>query len=144
MWVSRLLFRRQMQKKIYKKVKGRQFAVNVCHKIDHPYAITRDSKVYSVNNAKAKTLHLIRGHTYMFNIVSDTGYEFYFTDSPVGGEKYASLPGCKSTSSGPLLLEVTDHLPEYFYYQDRNHKYMGGLVLVHSIDEYKQFQQKKM
>lgn len=80
----------------------------------------------------------------MFNVLSESNdYEFYFTSSPVGGEHRASLPNCRSITDGPLFLEITKDMPDYFYYQDRNHKYMGGLVLVHSADEYQQFQRKK-
>ena len=131
-------------------MKGRQFTVVIQRKNDHPYTLDCDSKVYCVNNSKARTLHLIRGHKYMFNIIQspnrygDYDHELYFTGSSIGGEGgKKSLWGCKSTYSGPLLLEVTDEMPEYLYYQDRNHKYMGGLIIIHSKKEYKQLQRKK-
>lgn len=77
----------------------------------------------------------------MFNIdqVSNSkglfDYEFYFTESPIGGEKTQSLLGTKSVKNGPLMLDINSEIPDYFYYQDRKHKYMGGLVVVHSQEE---------
>lgn len=131
-------------------MKGRQFTVSIQRKNDHPYTLDCDSKVYGVNNSKARTLHLIRGHKYMFNVMQDPNrygdydHEFCFTPSSIGGAgSKKSQWGCKSTCTGPLLLEVTDDMPDYFYYQDRNHKYMGGLIIVHSKKEYKQLQRKK-
>jgi len=118
-------------------LKGRKFAVELCQKLDHPYAHNYQSKVYTIDGVKAKTIHLVRGHTYMFNVKSDSkDYEFYFTRSPVGGEIKEGLKKNKSVSNGPLLLEVTDDLPEYFYYQDKHHKYMGGLIQIHSPEKY--------
>lgn len=131
-------------------MKGRKFDVGMCQKLDHPYAHDHQSKVYTVDGVKAKTIHLIRGHTYMFNIKlnsqgyeNNQSYEFYFTRSPVGGERRETIKGCKSVRDGPLLLEVTNDLPEYFYYQDKHHKYMGGLIQIHSPEKYKSFQSER-
>jgi len=134
-------------------VKGRQFTIEITNKNDHPYVTGEHSKVYCVNGSKGRVLHLIRGHKYMFNILQDANadgsydHEFYFTECPVGGKgspgyNNSPLKGCQSTCSGPLMLEVTDDLPNHFYYQDRTHRYMGALVVVHSKEEYKQLRCK--
>lgn len=104
-----------------------------------------NSKVYSVDNIKAKTLHVIRGHKYMFNInqlPNPSGkydFELYFTESPIGGERKnnSKLLNTKSVKVGPVMLDIHSDIPDYFYYQDRKNKYMGGLILVHSPEEYK-------
>ena len=89
----------------------------------------------------------------MFNVLQEHNsngnydHEFYFTECPVGGNgspgyDNSPLKGCPSTYAGPLMLEVTDDLPNHFYYQDRKHRYMGALVVVHSKEEYKQLRKK--
>jgi len=120
------------------------FLVDITRKNDHPYTLDRESKVYSVDGVKAKTLHVVRGHKYMFHVnqnANKTGnynHKLYFTESPIGGESeiHKNTLNAKSVCNGPLMLDVTYDLPDYFYYQDRNQKYMGGLIVVHSLQEY--------
>lgn len=123
--------------------------MDIRRKNDNPYILNCD-KVYCVNGTKASTLHLIRGHKYMFNILQDSTlngkyeYELYFTSSPVGGTLNSSvIPNTKSQNVGPLLLDVTPELPEYFYYQDKYHRHMGGLIIIHNKKEYKKLQKKR-
>jgi len=127
--------------------------VDIRNKNDHPYAVGGQSKVYCVNGSKGRVLHLIRGHKYMFNVLQEPNsdghysHEFYFTECPVGGNgspgyDNSPLKGCPSTCAGPLMLEVTQDLPDHFYYQDRKNRYMGALIVVHSKEEYKKLRKK--
>jgi len=135
----------QEVKKKYIQVKGRQFTVDIRER----GSIPTKEKVYCINSTKGSTLHLIRGHKYLFNILQDPDlrgnykYEFFFTESSTGGTDEGRLKNLKSKSQGQLLLDVTDDLPESFYYGDRYHRYMGGLILIHSKQEYKELQRKK-
>ena len=127
--------------------------MDIRNKNDHPYASDRDNKVYCINGSKGRVLNLIRGHKYMFNVLQepnaleDYEHEFYFTECPVGGQGSSGydnspLKGCQSRRAGPLMLDVTDDLPNHFYYQDRKHRYMGALINVYSKKEYKKLQKK--
>jgi hypothetical protein len=126
-------------------VKGRQFTVDIRERGSVP---TKE-KVYCINGTKGSTLHLIRGHKYLFNILQDPDilgnykYEFFFTESSVGGTEEGRITNLPSGSEGQLLLNVTEDLPKSFYYGDKYHRYMGGLILVHSKEEYKELQRKK-
>lgn len=134
----------EYESKARRQLKGKMFLVDITRKNDHPYTPDRESKVYSVDGVKAKTLHVVRGHKYMFHITQHAdeigryNHELYFTESPIGGEgkTHNNTLNTKSVCDGPLMLDVTHNLPDYFYYQDRNRKYMGGLIVVHSLQEY--------
>jgi hypothetical protein len=49
----------------------------------------------------------------------------------------------KNKTAHISVIFVTEDLPKSFYYGDKYHRYMGGLILVHSKEEYKELQRKK-
>jgi hypothetical protein len=54
----------------------------------------------------------------------------------------SQLPGTPAPARmgcGSIVLDVSDCLPDHFYYQDRYNKYMGGLVIVHDKKGYKKY-----
>ena len=85
-------------------------------------------------------LHLHRGHTYTFCIEEMKKKDneiipehlFMFTNSPSGGEKSLIIRGGFSPiSEGNVRFKVNKSTPNYFFYQNSNNKYEGGIVIVH-------------
>lgn len=88
---------------------------------------------FTFNGEANKTLKLVRGCTYTFNINAPT-HPLFFTISEIGGSEHRneSLMGTgeNPTDSGILVFKVRNDLPSSFYYQCWNHPYMGGKVDV--------------
>jgi len=124
------------------------------------HRITETDKAFAINGIKGSTLHLHRGHTYNFSVRQEpTGWAqtnnwnqteespnfthfFYFTKDPLGGPKgvdadnptYDPVPlegTPQPWGNGKGFLKITREFPQYFYYQCRNYRYMGGLIIVH-------------
>lgn len=106
-----------------KKVLGKRFVVSVeQHK---------DGYVYAMDGVYAKTLNLRQGHTYEFDVKGKHGCAFYFSTNAVGGDINTCLPGTHAVASGKTRLYVTKDTPKYFYYGDKNNKFMGGLIKIY-------------
>lgn len=117
-------------------VKGRIFNVGVSPR---NYG-DEVSYVYTIDNVKSKTLHLIRNHTYLFVLnVFDPIFRLVFTSHPLEGKH----PFLVNTKSKYIRLDANNLLPSYFYYQDHQQKCMGGLVKIHSKEEYEKRKEKK-
>ena len=88
---------------------------------------------YIFNGEENKTLMLIRGKSYSFNVQAPT-HPLFFTKSSIGGSEHRneSLMGPNEvpTDDGILTFFIRDDLPNSFYYQCYNHPKMGGKVIV--------------
>lgn len=117
------------------------------HTSNHPWRqrICDIDKCFSVNGEAGKILHVRRGRTYKFKIDIDQKVHhptpFYLTSDPCGGVQGdmaesthdpVKLPGTfEPTSNGEVTLRVAKDFPQFAYYQSRQHKFMGGLIVCH-------------
>jgi len=111
----------------------KSFEVRVAPKDSNHIFYNKGSKqAFTFDNEKNKTLKLVRGNTYTFNVDTPT-HPFYFTSSSVGSSKDTTTlmgPNEHRTDHGTVSFTVRDDLPSNFYYQCGNHSYMGGPVIV--------------
>jgi len=118
----------------------KKFKVSFGKKCGHRYEhqISGDSCIY-INGSVAPILKVQRGYEYYFNVKQDQcngDYKnlFVLTDSPIGeynGCPPEPLKGSFSpVGSGCVKYFVDCHTPKYFYYQNANASFQGGLVLV--------------
>ena len=99
---------------------------------DHIFYNKGSKQAFTFDNVTNKTLKLIRGMTYEFEVNAPT-HPFYFTTSEIGGDKDKTTlmgPNEPRTDVGTVTFTVRDDLPNYFYYQCGNHPYMGGHVVI--------------
>ena len=110
----------------------RVFNVTVDNKSEnHPFFEKGSSMAYVIDGVSGKTLYLIRGRTYKFN-VNAPGHPFYFTRDSTGGPGFpGSLMGdVKPTDSGTIIYNVPNDFPSSSFYQCGAHPKMGGYVKV--------------
>ena len=92
---------------------------------------------YVINGEENKTLKLVRGKTYTFE-VNTPGHPFYFSRSSVGkGENSLMGSNEKVTDQGRMSFTVREDLPNEFYYQCQIHPKMGNKVVVIDINTVK-------
>ncbi len=145
------------EKKEKKKVKTVDFIITTPLKAGHPWEnhITETEDAFAVTYpdcsvVKGGTIYLKRGQKYTFNIKqTDTARPFehllFFTTDPTGGKPGGkvlgnvdptnynppTLPGTPAPfGAGKKGFVVTSAFPEIFYYQCKNHQFMGGLIFV--------------
>lgn len=88
--------------------------------------------------ASGARLELRYGLTYEFDVytVNDcvTGQRrndpFFFTTDPEGGSENGNIFNLRPTSNGTIRITITKNLPQKFYYQSTNSKYVGGQVFL--------------
>lgn len=133
-----------------KKYNKRHFLVTVEPKEGkdrHPWEqrIYDTDYCFSVNSKKGRSLFLKRNVKYFFtfhNNDESADHEFFFTTDPAGGQRGdqtadknyepVEIPGTPRPFSEykSVSFNVTNQFPKVFYYQDRLHKFLGGLVFV--------------
>ncbi|CAG0939353.1 hypothetical protein GALLN_00578 [Gallionellaceae bacterium] len=88
--------------------------------------------VFLVNGVEGRTLILVRGKTYTFNIDTGVRHDFYITNDPAGGGTGALTEGVTGnfTHMGVVTFKPTATTPDVLYYQCRNHKYAGGQINI--------------
>lgn len=98
----------------------------------HPYYGQGDAMGFVVNGVHGKTLELVRGKTYTFNIDTGVMHDFYLAKKPVGWGKGALTEGVQGnyTYKGVLTFKPTADTPDLVYYVCRNHKFMGGEIRI--------------
>lgn len=116
--------------------RGKKFIVSFGSKGGHAWEEYnhKSNESIHINGKNGPVLHLYRGCVYFFCIekCSNSGHEFVLTNSPVGGKNAKSIVGgFEPISEGCVGFKVTKSTPRYFFYQDTQHKYLGGLVIVH-------------
>lgn len=114
--------------------KGKKFLVSFGDKTGHPWGEYNKvgTSIY-VNGKNGPVLHLYRGCTYFFVVDKEAAeHSFVLTTSPMGGKGSSIVPGgFAAVSKGSACFKITDDTPRYFFYQDANAGFKGGLVIVH-------------
>ena len=98
----------------------------------HPQHSEGSKIGFSVNGVQGRTLILVRGKTYTFNVDTGVQHDFYLSTVPMGwgaGTLTAGVEG-NFTYKGVVTFKPTTETPDLVYYQCRNHKYMGGTIHV--------------
>jgi len=111
--------------------KPKRFIITLVNSILHPWRRYIDGKLaYAVNDIPGGTIIIKRYQTYQFLFnsypVDEQRYAFYLTTDPVGMDDGISL----SISNDIMTIYIDEHYPSVFYYQDKYHKFIGGIVLV--------------
>ena len=89
-----------------------------------------------INGSVGPILKLQRGYQYFFNVKQNQCDDnlFILTENPIGkidGYPPKPLKGSfDAISCGCVSFLVTDCTPKYFYYQNANAAWQGGLVLI--------------
>lgn len=116
--------------------RGKKFVVSYGSKEGHPWSEynTEDSSIH-INGKNGPVLHLYRDRTYFF-CVEQKNYNpdnrFVLTNKPDGGKGSKIITGgFEPVSKGCVSLKVDKFTPRYFFYQDANNSFKGGLVIVH-------------
>lgn len=111
--------------------KAKQIKVTVGPKKGHPaeHRIS-GNYCYYVGGTPGMTLSLERDKPYIFKLDSNNiGAELIFTTDPMGSKGAVSLKGINSIKSGnDGLVVFGKDSPNEFYYQDKNHAFLGGSV----------------
>lgn len=98
----------------------------------HPHFGEGSEVGFVVNGVQGRTLVLVRGKTYTFDVASSPMHDFYLSTDPMGwgvGTLTAGVEG-NFTFKGVVTFKPTAETPDLVYYQCRNHKYMGGTIHV--------------
>ena len=119
--------------------KGKKFIVTFKTKEGHQWAeYNMEDKSIHINGKNGPVLHLYRGCTYFFCVEQsvtsgeDPEHSLILTNSPAGGKGSRMIPNSFSpVPKGCVCLKVDDSTPRYFFYQDYNNAFAGGLVIVH-------------
>ncbi|MEK6748033.1 MAG: hypothetical protein AABY83_02345 [Pseudomonadota bacterium] len=98
----------------------------------HPNYGVGNTMGFVVNGEPGKTLVVKRGTESTFEVVTDIKHDFYLSTSPIGWGSGAFGTGVRGnfTYRGEVTLTPTADTPDTLYYQCRNHKAMGGKILV--------------
>lgn len=129
----------------------KHFEIRVVDKKGHPWEhrITDTDRSYQINGVKGLRIHLTRGNRYFFTFFpmeNSEEFSLFFTADPVGGKKGdisdshnyepVSIKGTpmanKFMSFSFIIRQDSTVFPTVLYYQDRNHRFMGGMIIVGS------------
>ena len=123
----------------------RHFLITTPDKTGHPWEnrIYDSPRSFAINGIKGQTIYLRRGHRYFFTFRQNSNaHALFFTMDPAGGKKgdqtsFAeyeprSLPGTTPPFGEfkTVSFTIPRSFPKIFYYQDKNHKFLGGLIIV--------------
>lgn len=99
---------------------------------EHPFYGDGHQKGFAINGEQGKWLVLERGKTYTFSVKTDIKHDFYLSKSPVGWGGLAHTKDVKGqfTYEGDVTFSPKKDTPNVLYYQCRNHKSMGGKLLI--------------
>lgn len=121
------------------------YQVTTPDKTGHPweYRIHDTDRCLAINGTKGLTLYLRRGQRYFFTFRPlGTEISLFFTDDPAGGKQGdqtdppsyepTELNGtpCSVSRFETVSFVITPQFPKLFYYQDKNHKFLGGTIIV--------------
>lgn len=109
------------------------FSVTVTTKDQtHPHYNEGSNVGFVVNGVQGRTLELVRGKTYKFNVDTPAMHDFYLTADPVGAGPGALAEGVVGnfTFRGVVTFKPTAATPDLVYYNCRNHKFMGGKIHI--------------
>jgi hypothetical protein len=98
----------------------------------HPFYGKGGALGFSINGVQGRTLVLVRGKAYLFNIDTGPMHDFYLSTDSVG---WGTAPlttgvGGNFTYKGILTFKPSAETPDLVYYACRNHKLMGGEIHI--------------
>ena len=107
--------------------KRKTYVVTKGQKKGHPWSnYNRSSESIYVNGVNGPTLHLHYGTRYYFRF-DHPG--FILTTSPMGGANAKSIKGeFETISKNSFEFQATEETPKYFFYQDEEYNFQGGIV----------------
>ncbi|MDH5301243.1 MAG: hypothetical protein OEW58_07780 [Gammaproteobacteria bacterium] len=87
---------------------------------------------FLVNGVMGDDIIVRRGDKFTFRVDTDVKHDFYITTSAVGwgGSVYTTGVTGQFTYKGDVVLQTDESTPETLYYQCRNHKNMGGRIVI--------------
>jgi len=112
---------------------GNDFAVVATTKDNsHPHFGEGNTLGFAINGIQGRTLVLVRGHTYSFNINTGPMHDFYISTDPLGWGTAPLTAGVVGnfTYKGKVTFTPSAETPDLVYYACRNHKFMGGEIHI--------------
>jgi hypothetical protein len=113
--------------------KPRTIYISLTSKEQHPLRHRiRGSFAYAVDLVPGGVIFLRRFRTYIFsfNPGFDGNYSLYFTIDPAGGGLGRLKCFPPPVKQGTIALYTSDDIPNLFYYQDFNHEFLGGPIVI--------------
>ena len=98
--------------------------------VKNPYYGLGYPDCFYINGDEAKSLSLVRGITYSFNVFTP-GHPFHVSSDSIGGSSTGIISQGQSAApndNGLLSFTPGNSLPSNLYYDCANHTYMGGHV----------------
>ncbi len=98
----------------------------------HPHYGEGSKLGFVVNGVQGRSLVVVRGKTYTFNVHTNPMHDFYLTLEPMGWGTGTLTEGVKGnfTYRGVVTFSPTAATPDTVYYGCRNHQFMGGEIHV--------------
>ena len=98
----------------------------------HPHFNEGSPVAFVVNGVQGRTLVLVRGKTYKFNIDTGVMHDFYLSTNPIGWGTGTLTEGVEGNFiyKGVVTFKPATGTPDIIYYQCRNHKFMGGQIHI--------------
>lgn len=111
----------------------------------HPHYGEGVETGYAINGEQGRTLVLVRGKTYTFDVDTGVTHDFYFSTKPKGWGMDTLTAGVKGqfTYKGVITFTPAAETPDIVYAACRNHKYMGGEIRIVNPGEEGKFQDAK-
>jgi len=102
----------------------------------HPFYGKGKMHGFLVGKEQGATIIVQRGQKYVFDVQTNVQHDFYLSKSEVGWGAAAFTQGVEGhyTYRGHVTFLPDDSTPDILYYQCRNHKLMGGKILVVAAD----------
>jgi len=102
----------------------------------HPFYGKGKKFGFSADGAQGATIVVQRGQKYVFNVQTHVQHDFYLSKNEVGWGAAAFTHGVEGhyTYRGHVTFSPDDATPDVLYYQCRNHKLMGGKIMVVAAD----------
>ncbi len=106
--------------------------VSVTKDQTHPHFNEGSPIGFVVNGVQGRTLVMVRGRTYTFDIDTGVMHDFYLSTNPVGWGTGTLTEGVEGNFiyKGVLTFKPAAGTPDVIYYQCRNHKFMGGQIHI--------------
>jgi len=109
------------------------FVVTLAPKDPHHPAFGKGHEIgFLVNGEPGKTLVLVRGQTYHFDVRTDVKHDFYLSTNLEGWGAGVYSKGVKGQFTYQGIVDFTpdEQTPDTLYYACRNHRSMGGKILI--------------
>jgi hypothetical protein len=98
----------------------------------HPHFGEGSLLGFVINGVQGRTLVLVRGKTYTFNVRTSPMHDFYLSAEPMGWGTEPLTAGVKGnfTFRGVITFTPSRDTPDTIYYACRNHQFMGGEIHI--------------